>query len=234
MLSDPISFPSFDGNANHNQFTDSQFGWVSQDGSFNNNFTGIPLTVEFGGAYWSATYTIRGMKSDEEICRKWEAFFATLGGKSGRFYGYDPDRRSLDYIVGSVGTPLVNGADQRGREIVTSDWTPGITLKAGYYFECNDEYKMITEDVVVDGSGNATISIFPAWRSAPPDDSPIVTTNPMCLMMLDQSNIQKNSNNAKLTKMSFTAREAFNFDTFLITEDSDFLITEDDNYIMVS
>ncbi len=234
MANDPLSFPSFDGNANHNQFTDNQFGWVSQDGTFNNNFTGIPITVEFGGAYWSASYTIRGMRSDEEVCRAWEAFFASLGGRSGRFYGYDPDRRSLDYIVGSVGTPVVKGADQRGKTIMTDGWTPGITLKKGYYFECNDEYKMITEDVLVDGSGEAEIPLFPAWRASPPDNSSIITTNPKCIMMLDQSNFQKQSNNAKLTRMNFTAREAFNFDIFLMTEDDFNIITEDDDFIMAS
>lgn len=215
-----------------NGFTSSQFGFVGQDGVFQNDYTGIPLTVEFGGAFWQASYTIYKMKAGDANCRQWQSFFAALGGRSGRFYAYDPDRTKWVINGASVGTPLVNGANQRGKELVVNGLTAGITIYAGNYFQVNDEYKMITEDIIVDGSGNATLVFFPALRVSPPDNDAIITTNPKCIMMLDNANFQWQSNEHKVVDMTFSCREAFNFDTFLMTEADDNLITEGGDYLL--
>lgn len=215
-----------------NNFTDSQFGFLSQDGVFESNFSGIPTTVEFGGSFWQGSYTIRPMKASETLARQWQAFFTNLGGRSGRFYAFDPDRTTLQYLGASIGTPLVNGANQVGNELITNGWTNGITIYGGSYIQVNDEYKMITEDVTVDGSGNATLSIFPYLRASPPDNDAIVTTNPKGIFMLDTPNIQWTGDKQKILNIQFTFREAFNFDTFLVTEDEDNLITEAGDYLL--
>lgn len=215
-----------------NNFIDSQFGVMNQDGTFSSAFTGQIQSVEFSGAFWQGSYTIRPLKYDESLCREWQAFLLNLGGRSGRFYAFDPDRTSLVYTGASVGTPLVNGANQTGRELVTDGWTAGITIKAGSYIEVNDEYKMIVEDATVDGSGNATISIFPALRASPPDNEAITTTNPKGIFMLDQANVQWTSDHRKILNIQFSFREAFNFDTFLMTEADDNLITEAGDYLL--
>lgn len=214
-----------------NNFTDSQFGFMAQDGTFVSNFTGQVQTVEFAGSFWQGSFTIRPMKSDETLCRQWQSFFASLGGRSGRFYAYDPDRTSLVYTGASIGAPLVNGANQTGNELITDGWTSGITIKAGSYIEVNDEYKMITEDVVATG-GAATLSIFPALRASPPDNDTITTTNPKGIFMLDQPNFQWTSDKQKIVNIQFSFREAFNFDTFLMTEADDNLTTEAGDYLL--
>jgi hypothetical protein len=215
-----------------NNFIDSQCGFMSQDGTFVSNFTGQVQSVEFAGSFWQGSYTIRPLKYDETLCRQWQAFLALLGGKNGRFYAYDPDRTSLVYTGASVGTPLVNGANQTGKELITDGWTAGIAIKAGSYIQVNDEYKMITEDVTVDGSGNAMLSIFPALRASPPNNDTITTTSPKGVFMLDQTNVQWTSDHRKILNIQFSFREAFNFDTFLMTEDDDNLITEAGDYLL--
>ena len=214
------------------KFRSHQWGFMSNDGQFYSEFSGQMQTVEYGGGFWQASFTLSGMKGDGADGLAWKAFFAALRGRNGRFYAYDLDKRTISYTGASIGTPLVNGANQIGNMLVTDGWTNSIVIKAGSYIEFNSEYKMITEDVTVDGSGNATLPIFPAMRASPPDNEPIVTTNPKCLMMLDNTNQQWQSDAAKVVDITFTAREAFDFTTFLLTEAGDNLITEAGDYLV--
>jgi hypothetical protein len=215
-----------------NNFINSQFGFISNDGAFVSSFSGTIQTVEFAGSFWAGSYTIRPMKSNETLARQWQSFFARLGGRNGRFYAYDPDRTKWVITGASIGTPLVNGANQTGTELIVDGLTANITIHAGNYLEVNDEYKMITQDVVVDGSGNTTLPIFPPLRASPPDNEPIVITNPKGIFMLDSTNIQWQGDMQKVLSISFNFREAFNFDTFLMTEDDDNLVTESGDYIL--
>jgi len=214
-------------------FRSSQWGFQSTDGVFTNSFNGVVQTVDFGGAFWQASFTLTGMKGDGDDFRLWKAFFMQLGGRSGRFYGYDPDRRIPHGTA--TGTPLVNGANQTGNQLIIDGATINLPtwLKQGDYFQVNNEYKCMTADAASDGSGNVTLNFFPQLRMSPPDNEPIVVTNPKCVMMLDSQNLQWQSDNAKIISLSFTAREAFVFDTYLLTEDGDNLITEAGDYIVL-
>jgi hypothetical protein len=79
----------------------------------------------------------------------------------------------------ATGTPLVMGASQTGRSIVTDGWTINITgiLKAGDFIKFNGHAKvyMVTADANSNGSGQATISIEPALFSSVADNEPIIT-----------------------------------------------------------
>ena len=75
-----------------------------------------------------------------------------------------------------AGTPLVNGASQTGRSLVTDGWNASIAIfKAGDYLKeaGSDKVYMVTADVSSDGSGDATISIEPALVSSPADGAAI-------------------------------------------------------------
>ena len=75
-----------------------------------------------------------------------------------------------------AGTPLVNGASQTGRSLVTDGWNASIAIfKAGDFLKIagNDKVYMCTADVSSDGSGDATISIEPALVASPADDGAI-------------------------------------------------------------
>ena len=79
-----------------------------------------------------------------------------------------------------AGTPLVNGADQTGRTVVTDGWNNSIVIfKAGDYlkFANHDKVYTVSADVSSNGSGAATIAIEPALITSPATDSAITYTS---------------------------------------------------------
>lgn len=89
----------------------------------------------------------------------------------------------------ATGTPLVNGGSQTGVLIATDGWTPStLVLKAGDWIQFENDPKVysVISDVTANGSGEATIRIFPAIRATPPDNS-IIYTDPLftCALAAD-------------------------------------------------
>jgi hypothetical protein len=104
-------------------------------------------------------------------------------GMMGRGLGYDGwylDQNLRTHTVGPLGgTPLVNGSNQSGSSLVTDGWTAAAAnrLKKGDVFTIGTTVKavnpqslqstgtlrqfVVTADVSSDGSGNATIPIYP-------------------------------------------------------------------------
>lgn len=113
-------------------------------------------------------------------------------GYMGPLAGYDlfESNNAPVHVVGAHGgTPLVNGANQTGSEIVTDGWDTGVTglLKAGDVitfdgvFSINPQsyestgrlqHFVVQENVNSDGTGNATIKVSPAIN-----DGTLTTTN---------------------------------------------------------
>lgn len=103
-------------------------------------------------------------------------------GKMGTAGGFDwaMSQNTPTHIVGPLGgTPLVNGAAQVGSSLITNGWTAAAAarLKQGDVFTLAGVYQVnplskqstnvlrqfvVTADVSSDGSGNATIGIYPA------------------------------------------------------------------------
>lgn len=103
-------------------------------------------------------------------------------GKMGMAAGFNwyMDQNVRTHTVGPLGgTPLVNGGSQTGSSLVTDGWTAAAAsrLKAGDVFTIAGVYAVnpvsgdtlsslqqfvVTADVSSDGSGNATIPIYPA------------------------------------------------------------------------
>jgi hypothetical protein len=79
-----------------------------------------------------------------------------------------------------AGTPLVNGADQTGRSVVTDGWDASITIfKAGDFlkFANHDKVYKVVTDATSDGSGDSTITIEPPLVTSPATDSAITYTS---------------------------------------------------------
>lgn len=78
----------------------------------------------------------------------------------------------------ATGTPLVNGAAQTGVLVATDGWTINTTvLKAGDWIQFENDTKVysVISDVTSNGSGQATIRIYPALRQTPPNNATIYT-----------------------------------------------------------
>src|SRR5262249_47491531 len=109
------------------------------------------------------------------------------------------------------GTPLVNGGGQTGSTLVTDGWAPSITgiLKAGDYIQIVQRLHKVLTDTNSDGSGNATLDIWPSLRDAgPADNTTIITTNTVGLFRLADNNYTVWSSDAdKILEMGFSAVE---------------------------
>lgn len=112
----------------------------------------------------------------------WIAALTSLNGIEGTFYFGDPAWTTPRGI--GTGTPLINGASETGYDIDTDGWTASQSgiLKAGDWVQFGTgsarKLHMVTVDATSDGSGNATLTVWPRVRTAFANDTPITVTNP--------------------------------------------------------
>jgi len=136
------------------------------------------------------------------------AFLASLRGQNGTFL-FGDTLLSQPLGTGS-GTPKVNGGAQTGNKVLVSDgWSASqVVLKGGDLIQVDQRIYMVLADVTSDGSGNASIDVFPRLRSHL-DNASIVTSNPQGLFRLsdDQSTIVE-AGPTQLFNIAFRAIEA--------------------------
>lgn len=173
-------------------------------------FTAAQQVYRYTGQFWEADVTLPPMKrADAEY---WISFLMKLNGPYGTFLLGDPNGQTARGVA--TGTPLVNGGSQTGNELVTDGWTNSTTgiLKAGDYIQIGTAltsrlYKVL-DDVNSDGSGNATLTIWPDLRTAPADNTAITVANPKGLFRLNSAQTTWDINEAAIYGMTFGAREA--------------------------
>lgn len=166
-------------------FAGGRFGLVANTQTFTSPLDKSVQTLEQTGARWRGTFELKPMKRPSAAV--WMAFLTELNGKAGRFFGFDPLAR-LPQGSGGGDSPLVKGATQTGKSLLTDAWSATQTglLLPGDYFEVNFELKMVTASVNSDGAGIATINFTPSLRTSPADNAVITINNPTCTMMLEE------------------------------------------------
>lgn len=164
-------------------FFSASFGLLGNTQIFESPFDNTVQTLEQTGARWNASYSLPIMT--RATSAPWTAFLAELLGMSGRFFGFDPVAK-LPRGSGTGDSPLVQGASQTGKSLVTDAWTISQTglLLPGDYFEVNGELKMVTASVDSDGAGDATINFVPSLRASPVNNAVVTQNNPKCTMRL--------------------------------------------------
>jgi hypothetical protein len=173
-------------------------------------FTAVQQVYRYSGQFWEADITLPPMKrADAEY---WISFLLKLNGPFGTFLMGDPNGATARGAA--TGTPLVNGAGQTGNELVTDGWTTSTTgiLKAGDYIQLGTGatsrlYKVL-DDVNSDGSGNATLTLWPDLRSAPADNAAITVSNTKTTFRLNSAQTSWDINEATIYGLTFGAREA--------------------------
>jgi hypothetical protein len=173
-------------------------------------FTAVQQVYRYSGQFWEADITLPPMKrADAEY---WISFLLKLNGPYGTFLMGDPNGATARGVA--TGTPLVNGAGQTGNELVTDGWTTSTTgiLKAGDYIQLGTGatsrlYKVL-DDVNSDGSGNATLTVWPDLRSAPADNAAITVSNTKTTFRLNSAQTSWDINEATIYGLTFGAREA--------------------------
>jgi len=115
----------------------------------------------------------------------------------------------------ATGTPLVNGASQAGKTLITDGWTISITgiLKAGDFLQLGmgstSRLHMVLQDANSDAGGNATLDIWPRIRESPTDNSAIVVASPKGVFGLAGNEPKWETDVAYIYGLSFEAEEAF-------------------------
>lgn len=137
-----------------------------------------------------------------------KAFLLSLKGGVGTFIAGDP------YAInpsGVGGTPIVNGAGQTGFVLNTSGWplSTSNVLKAGDYIQVGTyNLHMVLTNANSDGSGLASLDIWPRLRSSPANLSSVVINNTKGLFRLEDSETQWGVDKEGLYDFALTAVEA--------------------------
>ena len=156
-------------------------------------FTGKERVQEFEGDYWVVNIRYRNL--DQTLGRQMSAFIRSLRGSLGtfivRFPGYTVPRGRA---AGQPVSPLVDGNGQAGkRELKIKGASPDIEewLLAGDIIQVGPpsrpHWHEVLTDVNTDGTGKATIDVWPSIRNAI-DNDPVVLNNPLGLCRLVSSN----------------------------------------------
>jgi hypothetical protein len=141
-------------------------------------------TLELPGACWWCKVGYTGVREDD--WREFSAFLSQMRGMSGRVLLWPMHAEAPRGVA--TGSPVVAGANQTGRSLVTSGWTPSIPLilRRGDFFsvptQSGPELKILTADAASNASGGATLAFEPPLRSAPASGAVITTTRPTCAM----------------------------------------------------
>jgi len=112
------------------------------------------------------------------------------------------------------GTPRVNGGSQTGETLNIDGCTADVTdwLKAGDYIQLGAagtaNLHKVLEDVNTNGSGEATLSLWPHIRTAPADNATVTVTNAVGRFRLASNETAWSINEASIYGISFSAMEA--------------------------
>lgn len=170
VLTFPIAIPQ------PNTFTLGLVGNTQSGGR--SPFDGTEQTLELPGARWGAE--LRWQALDEAEWRALSAFLAQLQGRSGRFT-WSPIAR-FPRRGTATGTPLVNGASQTGKALITDGWTGTPAFLVGDLLGYTDPSgRSVMHQVVADAAvttGAATISIAPGIRRSPADNAALNLSAP--------------------------------------------------------
>src|ERR1019366_2139050 len=137
---------------------------------------------DWGASYLEASVSMPPLTGAQAPA--WIAFLMNLRGTLNVFQIGDPLSRAPQ--GSGAGSPVVNGAAQSGYTLATRGWTAGASgvllprdwLQIGYRLYRN------LGIANADGSGAATLSIWPQIRESPNDGDTIVTSNTKGLFRL--------------------------------------------------
>jgi hypothetical protein len=170
-------------------------------------FTGVQQVQKHQGQWWEFECSLVPMIRDNS--EDWIAFLLSLNGQEGTFLLGDPYGATPRGVA--TGTPLIKGASQTGKTLVTDGWTASTTniLKAGDYFQLgsgsNTRLHKVLTNTTSDSSGNATLDIFPEIKTAYADNTAITTSNAKGVFRLSSNEMAFDLKQASTYGMSFAA-----------------------------
>lgn len=161
---------------------------------------------DWGGDAWQIDVELDPLTRAE--ASPWIAFLSSLRGQNGTFtFGSTLFATPQGTVTG---TPLLNGGSQEGLLTITTDgWSNStLVLKAGDMFGIGSNLYRALTDTTSDGSGNATIEIWPRLRSHA-DNAPIIVSNPVgTFRLIENAIVTQDEARTGLYNITFSAIEA--------------------------
>lgn len=210
-ISYPITLPFATRGANGISITQITVG-----GSQRSPFSLVEQTQVGTGQLWQAEVSLPPMTRDTGA-PEWYAAGVSLNGTEGTFYLGDTANKTPRGVA--TGTPVVDGGSQSGYDLATRGWTAGVTniMRAGDWLQIgtgsSSRLYMVMADANSDGSGNATLTIWPKIRqqpSAPADGAAITTSSPVGVFRLVAASNWQFDKAKILRGFTFKAIEALN------------------------
>ena len=183
------------------------FSLVGNTRTFRSELAGDEQVLKLPGAHWVVSMTF-DLYTRAELAEL-EAFLHDLEGAAGTFSLWN--HRHENPRGSAPGTPLVKGASQGGKSLITDGWTvsQSAILKPGDFFAVNGELKQITAEAASDGSGDSTLAITPALRASPADGAALTTTKALGTFRLTTDAAARIQHLGPHMTLSLTAREHF-------------------------
>lgn len=176
-------------------------------------FTFSQQVYRHQGQGWEADITLPAMKREQ--AEEWVSFLLRLRGQYGTFLLGDPNGGTPRGSANTnAGTPVVDGSGQTGDELDIDGLPVSVTgyLKAGDYIQLGSgataTLHKVLEDVDTDGTGSATLNLFPRVRTAPANNAVVTVSNCKGAFRLAANETSWDINTASVYGISFGAVEA--------------------------
>lgn len=144
-------------------------------------------TLELPGARWVVQFTFRPMNDDDRS--ELEGFFAAVRGQANRVIMPHPKKKQLRGTM--RGSPQVAVAVSQLEEaiIISNPTQANKTIERGDVFRVDNQLYMVTEQLVLDGSGSGTVHVSPPCRTPHTVGAALTIERPTATFMLGQTEV---------------------------------------------
>ena len=175
-------------------------------------FTYSTQVHAYSGQSWQADVTLPSIRRD--LAEDWVAWLISLKGQFGTFYLGDPNAVTPRGSARDTDTILVNGATSSGNTLAIDSAPASRTgyLKAGDYMQVGTgtsrQLFKVLADVNTNGSGQATVDIWPDVRTTIANNAAVTVENTKGIFRLASNEQAFSINEASIYGITFGAMEA--------------------------
>lgn len=175
-------------------------------------FTYSTQVHAYSGQSWQADVTLPSIRRD--LAEEWVAWLISLKGQLGTFYLGDPNAVTPRGSARDTDTIQVSGATSSGNTLAIDSAPASQTgyLKAGDYMQVgagtSRQLFKVLADVNTNGSGQATVDIWPDVRTTIANNSAVTVENTKGIFRLASNEQGFSINEASFYGISFGAIEA--------------------------